>query len=298
MKKLTALFDLPELKDEIELHNMVLDSRKVKTGDLFVAIKGHQIDGNQFIDSAIHFGASAVISETELSSEHLTVTFIGNVPVVKFYQLARHLSSLADIFYDSPSKKLTLVGVTGTNGKTTISQLLAQWAELLGHRAAVMGTIGNGLLGAVVEAKNTTGSAVELQSSLAKFRQDGADFAAIEVSSHGLAQYRVEALHFKAAIFTNLTRDHLDYHQTMENYASAKKRLFTELDTQIKVINADDEIGSQWLSELPDAIAVSTGIDFQANSHQWMKATNIHYHAQGADITFESSWGNGVFIVH
>ena len=84
MKKLTALFDLPELKDEIELHNMVLDSRKVKTGDLFVAIKGHQVDGNQFIDSAIHFGASAVLSETELSSEHLTVIFIGNVPVVKF----------------------------------------------------------------------------------------------------------------------------------------------------------------------------------------------------------------------
>ena len=106
MKKLTALFDLPELKDEIELHNMVLDSRKVKTEDLFVAIKGHQVDGNQFIDSAIHSGASAVISETELSSEHLTVTFIGNVPVVKFYQLARHLSSLADIFYDSPSKKI------------------------------------------------------------------------------------------------------------------------------------------------------------------------------------------------
>ena len=294
MKKLTALFDLPELKDEIELHNMVLDSRKVKTGDLFVAIKGHQVDGNQFIDSAIHSGASAVISETELSSEHLTITFIGNVPVVKFYQLARHLSLLADIFYDSPSKKLTLVGVTGTNGKTTISQLLAQWVELLGHRAAVMGTIGNGLFGAVVEAKNTTGSAVELQSSLAKFRQDGADFAAIEVSSHGLAQYRVEALHFKAAIFTNLTRDHLDYHQTMENYASAKKRLFTELDTQIKVINVDDEIGCQWLSELPDAIAVSTGTDFQANSHQWMKATNIHYHAKGSDITFESSWDNGV----
>ncbi|EFA27951.1 UDP-N-acetylmuramoylalanyl-D-glutamate--2,6-diaminopimelate ligase, partial [Haemophilus influenzae HK1212] len=159
--------------------------------------------------------------------------FIGNVPVVKYHQLARHLSSLADVFYDSPSKNLTLVGVTGTNGKTTISQLLAQWAELLGHRAAVMGTIGNGLLGQIVEAKNTTGSAVEIQSSLSIFKHAGADFTSIEVSSHGLAQHRVEALHFKAAIFTNLTRDHLDYHQSMENYAAAKKRLFTELDTQI-----------------------------------------------------------------
>ena len=96
---------------------------------------------------------------------------------------------------------------------------------------------------------------MEIQSSLFSFKQAGADFASIEVSSHGLAQHRVEALRFKAGIFTNLTRDHLDYHQTMENYASAKKRLFTELDTQIKVINADDEIGCQWLSELPDAIA-------------------------------------------
>ncbi|HHE8879049.1 TPA: UDP-N-acetylmuramoyl-L-alanyl-D-glutamate--2,6-diaminopimelate ligase [Haemophilus influenzae] len=294
MKKLTALFNLPELKNDIELHNMVLDSRKVKAGDLFVAIKGHQVDGNQFIDSALHSGASAVVSETELSSEHLTVEFIGNVPVVKYHQLSRHLSSLADVFYDSPSKNLTLVGVTGTNGKTTISQLLAQWAELLGHRAAVMGTIGNGLFGQIVEAKNTTGSAVEIQSSLSTFKHAGADFTSIEVSSHGLAQHRVEALHFKAAIFTNLTRDHLDYHQSMENYAAAKKRLFTELDTQIKVINADDEIGYQWLTELPDAIAVSMNADFKVGSHQWMKAINIHYHFKGADITFESSWGNGV----
>lgn len=112
--------------------------------------------------------------------------------------------------------------MTGTNGKTTISQLLAQWTTLLGHRSAVMGTIGNGLLGQVKEATNTTGSAVEVQASLADFVTRGADFAAIEVSSHGLVQHRVEALAFDIAIFTNLSRDHLDYHQSMENYALAK----------------------------------------------------------------------------
>ena len=120
--------------------------------------------------------------------------------MIHYYHLSAHLSALAGQFYDNPSKKLTLVGVTGTNGKTTVSQLLAQWATLLGHKAAVMGTIGNGLLGQVKEAKNTTGSAVEVQENLADFVEKGADFASIEVSSHGLVQHRVEALKFKAAI--------------------------------------------------------------------------------------------------
>ena len=125
------------------------------------------------------------------------------MPVIHYYHLSANLSALAGKFYEHPSEKLTLVGVTGTNGKTTVSQLLAQWATLFGHKAAVMGTIGNGLLGQVKEAKNTTGSAVEVQENLANFVEGGADFASIEVSSHGLVQHRVEALKFKAAIFTN-----------------------------------------------------------------------------------------------
>lgn len=294
MKKLTALLNLPSLDDKLEVKDMVLDSRKVQPGDLFVAVKGQSIDGNQFIPQAIQSGASAVIAETEFPDEHLSVRYIEQVPVIKYHQLAAKLSELADNFYEQPSKRLILVGVTGTNGKTTVSQLLAQWAEILGYRSAVMGTIGNGLWGKLIEAVNTTGSPVEIQSSLAHFRQNGASFAAIEVSSHGLVQHRVEALHFKAAVFTNLTRDHLDYHKTMENYAAAKKRLFSELDTEQKIINADDPIGAQWLNEMPEAVAVSTRADFQTSHQNWVKATEIHYHNQGADITIESSWGNGV----
>lgn len=295
MKKLTALFNLPTLTDDIQANEMVLDSRKVQKGDLFVAVKGHQVDANQFIFNAIESGASAVIAETEFEEEHLSVRFTGNVPVIKFYQLGSKLSELADKFYAAPSKGLTLVGVTGTNGKTTITQLLAQWAELLGHRAAVMGTIGNGLLGKVVEAQNTTGSAVEIQSSLSHFKQEGADFAAIEVSSHGLVQYRVESLHFKAAIFTNLTRDHLDYHHTMENYIAAKKRLFSELDSQIKVINADDVVGREWLNEFNDAVSVSMDVDYIPIHKNWLKVNHIRHHAGGIEIKFDSSWGNGSF---
>ncbi|HDR1284961.1 UDP-N-acetylmuramoyl-L-alanyl-D-glutamate--2,6-diaminopimelate ligase [Pasteurella multocida] len=293
MRRLTALLGQVELAPNIELTDMILDSRAVKQGCLFVALQGHQVDGRQYIPQAIAKGASAVLAETEDVQQHLSTKIEQGVPIISFYQLGSHLSTLAGLFYDNPSHKLTLVGVTGTNGKTTISQLLAQWTTLLGHRSAVMGTIGNGLLGQVKEATNTTGSAVEVQASLADFVTQGADFAAIEVSSHGLVQHRVEALAFDVAIFTNLSRDHLDYHQSMENYALAKKRLFTELHSQYQIINADDSVGQTWLQEQPNAVAVSCQADFQPHQAHWLKATAIQFSQKGARIQFESSWGKG-----
>ncbi|HED4458764.1 UDP-N-acetylmuramoyl-L-alanyl-D-glutamate--2,6-diaminopimelate ligase [Pasteurella multocida] len=293
MRRLTALLGQVELAPNIELTDMILDSRAVKQGCLFVALQGHQVDGRQYIPQAIAKGASAVLAETEDIQQHLSTKIEQGVPIISFYQLGSHLSALAGLFYDNPSHKLTLVGVTGTNGKTTISQLLAQWTTLLGHRSAVMGTIGNGLLGQIKEATNTTGSAVEVQASLADFVTRGADFAAIEVSSHGLVQHRVEALAFDVAIFTNLSRDHLDYHQSMENYALAKKRLFTELHSQYQIINADDSVGQTWLQEQPNAVAVSCQADFQPHQAHWLKATAIQFSQKGARIQFESSWGKG-----
>ena len=271
---------------------MRLNSQEVQANDLFVAVIGEAVDGRKFIADAILRGASAVLSETDKSNQHLTIEMQNDVPVLHYYQLKKDLSALAAQFYDNPTEKLQLVGVTGTNGKTTISQLFAQWAKLLGHQPAVMGTIGNGLLGSVKAAKNTTGSAVEIQAAMADFLAQGADFAAIEVSSHGLVQHRVDALDFNATIFTNLTRDHLDYHGTMANYANAKKRLFSEFNAPVKVINADDEIGAQWLGEMPNAIAVSCFAQKPAQA-QYLHATNIEFTAQGATITIASSWGNG-----
>ncbi|OOF86653.1 UDP-N-acetylmuramoyl-L-alanyl-D-glutamate--2,6-diaminopimelate ligase [Rodentibacter ratti] len=293
MKKLTALFNLPSLPADIEIKELVLDSRKVKSGDLFVAVKGHRIDATNFIEPAILAGASAVIAETDVVDMHLSIEYRQQKPVIYYYNLSAKLSEIADKFYDSPSKKLTLVGVTGTNGKTTVSQLLAQWVQHLGGKPAVMGTIGNGLLGQVVEAKNTTGSAIEIQSSLASFVHQGADFAAIEVSSHGLVQHRVEALDFNAAIFTNLSRDHLDYHGTMEAYAQAKKGFFFELSSDLKILNVDDPIGAEWLKGLSNAVAVSCEANYQANSKQWLKATSVRFTDEGTLIDFSSSWGNG-----
>ncbi|WP_439234463.1 UDP-N-acetylmuramoyl-L-alanyl-D-glutamate--2,6-diaminopimelate ligase [Lonepinella koalarum] len=301
MKKLTALLGNCLLSGEILdilVEDMTLDSRSVKSGCLFVAIKGHTVDGRRFIPQAIENGAVAVLADADHLNEHLTVRFENNVSIIAYFDLSAHLSEIADIFYDSPSQKLTLVGVTGTNGKTTIAQLLAQWTQILGHNPAVMGTIGNGLLGQVKPAENTTGSALEVQSSLANFVAQGADFAAIEVSSHGLVQKRIEALHFAVAIFTNLSRDHLDYHGSMQEYANAKKRLFTELVTQQQVINADDQIGAGWLKALPNAVAVSCQADFQPMQKNWLKCTAVSFNNKGASIEFCSSWGNGKLESH
>ncbi|QIW15577.1 UDP-N-acetylmuramoyl-L-alanyl-D-glutamate--2,6-diaminopimelate ligase [Pasteurellaceae bacterium RH1A] len=283
------------------LNKMTLDSRAVEKGDVFIALKGHNVDGRTFIPKALEQGASLILAEADegqVEAEFLAgyekYNLDPNAPIVASVpHLHQILSELAGLFYGQPAEKLTLVGITGTNGKTTTAQLLAQWHNLLGGKSAVMGTIGNGLYGQVTEAVNTTGSAVEIQANLASFVEQGADFCAMEVSSHGLAQYRAEALDFDVAIFTNLSRDHLDYHKTMEEYAQAKFRLFSELKAKAQVINADDETGHQWLSQLPNAIAVSTKPDYEPTNEKWLKATEVKFTLQGATIAFDSSWGKG-----
>ncbi|MDD0823844.1 UDP-N-acetylmuramoyl-L-alanyl-D-glutamate--2,6-diaminopimelate ligase [Mannheimia sp. AT1] len=284
-----------------ELNQITLDSRQVKAGDVFVALKGHQVDGRQFIPKAIEQGARIILSEAEDDQSEIeldpkfakfNLNRTACCKVISVPKLPQLLSEIAGAFYGNPSQKLVLAGITGTNGKTTTAQLLAQWRNLLGGKSAVMGTIGNGLYGQVQEAVNTTGSAIEIQRNLADFVAQSANFCAMEVSSHGLAQFRAEALAFDVVIFTNLSRDHLDYHNTMEEYAQAKFRLFSELNTKQQVINADDEIGREWLAKLPNAVAVSTSPDF-SRPHRFVKVTKVKFTLQGASIAFESSWGNG-----
>lgn len=284
-----------------ELKQMTLDSRQIQQGDLFIALKGHQVDGRKFILNAIENGAKIVLAEAEEDQIEVeldpqfakfNLDRTACCKVISVPQLPKWLSAIAGAFYDNPSQKLVLAGITGTNGKTTTAQLLAQWRNLFGGKSAVMGTIGNGVYGKVQEAVNTTGSAIEIQRNLADFVELGADFCAMEVSSHGLAQFRAEALEFDLAIFTNLSRDHLDYHNTMEEYAEAKFRLFREFETKVQVINADDEIGAKWLSKLQNAVAVSANPNFNSN-HKFVKATAVKFTLQGAVIHFESSWGNG-----
>lgn len=157
-----------------------------------------------------------------------------------------------------------------------------------------MGTVGNGLLGQVIPTENTTGSAVDIQHLLRNLVDQGATFAAMEVSSHGLIQNRVAALPFAAAVFTNLSRDHLDYHGNMASYEAAKWLLFSTHQSEHKIINADDEVGRRWLGQLPQAVAVSMEGKVPTGwNGPWLSASNVHYHDNGASIAFDSSWGEG-----
>nr|WP_234472076.1 MULTISPECIES: UDP-N-acetylmuramoyl-L-alanyl-D-glutamate--2,6-diaminopimelate ligase [Erwiniaceae] len=278
------------------LNEMTLDSRVAASGDLFVAIKGHAVDGRRFIPQAIAQGVAAVIADADGEAEDGSVVEMHGVPVIYLSQLSQRLSALAGRFYQQPGEKLKLIGVTGTNGKTTTTQLLAQWAQLLGETGAVMGTVGNGLYGQLAAAENTTGSAVDVQHQLASLLEKGATLAAMEISSHGLVQHRVAALPFAAAAFTNLSRDHLDYHGDMARYEAAKWLLFSEHQVGEAIINADDEVGRRWLQQLPDAVAVTMENNLQSDCHgRWLKATEVQYHDGGASVKFASSWGNGEF---
>ncbi|PIJ49746.1 UDP-N-acetylmuramoyl-L-alanyl-D-glutamate--2,6-diaminopimelate ligase [Erwinia sp. OLTSP20] len=279
---------------ERPLRDMTLDSRVAAAGDLFVAVKGHMADGRRFIPQAIAQGVAAIIAEAQGVATDGQVSEMHGVPVIYLADLSQRLSALAGRFYANPAEKLTLIGVTGTNGKTTTTQLLAQWATLLGETSAVMGTVGNGLYGQLVAAENTTGSAVDVQHTLYGLQQQGATLAAMEVSSHGLVQHRVAALPFAAAVFTNLSRDHLDYHGDMASYEAAKWLLFSEHQVGVAIINADDEVGCRWLENLPDAVAVSLERNLQPGQRgRWLQASGVDYHDNGARITFDSSWGGG-----
>ncbi|WP_202301215.1 UDP-N-acetylmuramoyl-L-alanyl-D-glutamate--2,6-diaminopimelate ligase [Dryocola clanedunensis] len=279
---------------ERALREMTLDSRVAAAGDLFVAVVGHQADGRRYIPQAIAQGVAAVVAEADGVAQDGEIREMHGVPVIYLSQLHQRLSALAGRFYHEPSSALRLVGVTGTNGKTTTTQLLAQWATLLGETSAVMGTVGNGLLGQVIPTENTTGSAVDVQQILSNLHEQGASFAAMEVSSHGLVQHRVAALKFQASVFTNLSRDHLDYHGDMAGYEAAKWLLFSEHEAGQAIINADDEVGRKWLARLPDAVAVTMEDNLQSGCRgRWLKATNVHYHDGGATIQFSSSWGDG-----
>lgn len=278
------------------LRDMTLDSRSVASGDVFVAVAGHHADGRRFIPQAIAQGAAAVIAEAEGAASDGEIHEMHGIPVIYLAQLQQRLSALSGRFYQQPAEKLKLIGVTGTNGKTTTTQLIAQWATLLGESGAVMGTVGNGLYGQLAPTENTTGSAVDVQHVLHDLLAQGATLTAMEVSSHGLVQHRVAALPFVAAVFTNLSRDHLDYHGDMQGYETAKWLLFSEHQVGAAIINADDEVGRRWLEKLPDAVTVTMAHALPCEAHgRWLQATAVKYHDGGAHIQFDSSWGKGEF---
>jgi len=227
---------------DLEIKNVCFDSRKVVEGDVFVATRGTAVDGHDFIAKAVELGAVAVVCETlpEKRSE--------NVVYVQVVDSADALGIMASNFYENPSQNLTLVGVTGTNGKTTIATLLYQLFRAMGYKVGLLSTVCNYINDEAVESTHTTPDALELNALLARMVDAGCEYAFMEVSSHSVEQRRIAGLKFRGGIFTNLTRDHLDYHKTVENYLKAKKRFFDELPkTAFALTNLDDKNGEVML---------------------------------------------------
>ncbi|MEA1850794.1 UDP-N-acetylmuramoyl-L-alanyl-D-glutamate--2,6-diaminopimelate ligase [Chryseobacterium sp. MHB01] len=228
--------------DSREISQLVFDSRKVTDNSLYIAMRGTVVDGHSFIAASEEKGAKAIVCEEfpEILDESITY--------VKVKDSSKALGQLASNFYGNPSEKLKLIGVTGTNGKTSVSTLLFDVFKNLGYDSALLSTVEIRIADQIIPATHTTPDVITINKILAQAVEEGCEFAFMEVSSHGIAQNRIEGLHFKIAGFTNLTHDHLDYHKTFDEYLKTKKRFFDELDgTAVAITNIDDKNGNVML---------------------------------------------------
>ena len=270
------------------------DSRQVETGFLFLATQGAASHGLDYIDNALAAGAAAIAFDATTGEAPANVT----VPVLAVVDLAAKLGEIANRFYARPSERLKVVGVTGTNGKTTVAWLIAQCDELLGESCGYLGTLGYGV-GELNGAEGmTTPAAIELHGRLAEFCDQQATSAAIEVSSHALAQHRVDGVRFEAALFTNLTRDHLDYHVDMRQYFESKARLFEAADVLHRIVTIDSEWGAELAARCgEDVVVVATQGDRVAerasDKRPHVFVRTVAATEQGSEFVVDSSWGNG-----
>ncbi|HEX4870486.1 MAG TPA: UDP-N-acetylmuramoyl-L-alanyl-D-glutamate--2,6-diaminopimelate ligase [Moraxellaceae bacterium] len=255
MKLLRDLWtDTPAAHAAVSVSGLALDSRAVKPGMLFIALRGLSRDARDFIPDVIRAGAAAVLAEQ--GGDWTASAVVDGVPVIVVPQLAAELGGIAARYFDAPSQRLDVLAVTGTNGKTSVANLTAGALLHLGRTAGVLGTLGNGLYGHLEKSSHTTLDAVQLQEMLARFVARGADSVALEASSHGLVQGRLNGTAIDVALFTNLTRDHLDYHGDMASYAAAKELLFRWPTLKAAVINADDPAGARYAAAVAPGVRV------------------------------------------
>jgi UDP-N-acetylmuramoyl-L-alanyl-D-glutamate--2,6-diaminopimelate ligase len=276
------------------LGDLTNDTRQLKSGDVFCAIIGHVVDGRQYITSAINKGASLVLAECADESEHGNIVFQQDVAVVNFYQLNKKLFTLASAYYQTPQAKMTMIGITGTNGKTSTSQLLGQILTSCQKPCAIIGTNGAGMVHDLQTIENTTPSATDLVKLFNQFNKQKVTHLAMEVSSHALEQGRVNGNAFDIAIFTNLSRDHLDYHGNMIDYAAAKRQLFIDNDKQVAVLNVDDQQVNTWLATWPNNqknLWLYGRSDSVKNSSQFVSCHNIEHHSQGVSFILTTHLG-------
>lgn len=273
------------MMDALAYTGITADSRRVKPGYLFLAYPGVQSDGRNYIAQAIEAGAIGVMFDDA------DFTWQENWRVS--HQGVRHLKqavgAMAADFYRQPSRKLNVVGVTGTNGKTSVSHWLAQSLNYLGQKTAVLGTVGNGFINATSAASNTTPDAILLQAMLAEYLALDAQAVVMEVSSHGLDQGRVNGVEFDLAVFTNLSRDHLDYHGSMEAYAQAKQTLFSWPSLKCAVINSDDAFGASLLAKLKAESKPALSYGFSAAADVCASQLSLHEAGLSMQVTYKQS---------
>ena len=261
---------------EVEISGVNIDSRRIEAGHLFVAIPGTQTDGHKFIPKAIEQGAVAILCEFFPNRREPGITYIA------VESTEDCVGEVATQFYGEPSKKLKLVGVTGTNGKTTIATLLYNMFRKMGHKCGLLSTVCNYIEDEIIPADHTTPDPIELNRLLSRMVEAGCEYAFMEWSSHAIAQKRIGGLNFAGGIFTNLTRDHLDYHGTFENYRDAKKAFFDALDKEaFAVINADDKNGMVMVQNSKATVktySTRTMADFKA------KIIECHFEGMYLDI--------------
>ncbi len=271
--------------DNPEISSIENNSQKVRPGALFICIKGHSVDGHQFAEAAVRKGAVAILAERELSID---------VPVVVVKDTNRAMALIADLYYSQPTKKLHLIGITGTNGKTTTSHLIEKIFSDKGEKTGLIGTMYSKIGNKRYETKNTTPESLTLQKTFEKMVDERVTTTVMEVSSHALVEGRVHGCDYDIAVFTNLSQDHLDFHKTMDAYREAKGLLFSQLGNvydaakpKYAVLNADDEVSNLYRT-MTAARIVTYGIDHDAD----FKAVNIEMTAKGTSFELQSPLGS------
>ncbi|TXI51458.1 MAG: UDP-N-acetylmuramoyl-L-alanyl-D-glutamate--2,6-diaminopimelate ligase [Lysobacter sp.] len=286
MRLAELLTDVADVPQALEISGLVQDSRMVRPGDAFVAIapavsSPSSKHGLNFVAQAVAAGASVVLFE---APAEIALPESLSVPSIAVPNLRARLGAMADRFHGEPTRAMTVVGVTGTNGKTSIVQLMAQAWTLQGRCAGTVGTLGVGLYGRAVPTGFTTPLVLQLHRELARMRDEGADAVAMEVSSHALEQGRADGVRFEVAVFTNLTRDHLDYHGTMEAYGEAKAKLFAWPGLSAAAINLDDAFGRALYARLPAHVR-GIGLSSRGAAEATVRAEDIALDLSGLRFT-------------
>jgi len=291
-KMFQTMFGRMVVTHDVEVHGIQYDSRLVEKGDCFVAIAGQGTDGHRYLQDAISRGAAVVVVQNDNAIPDSLCMHHGVIKIV-VGNTRTALAMLSANFYDHPSKKLTMIGVTGTNGKTTTTHLIKSMLEASGRKTGLIGTIGHQIADRSMPATHTTPESLELNKLLAQMVNEGCTAVSMEVSSHALHQSRVHGIRFAAAVFTNLTQDHLDYHKTMEEYFAAKQILFETLDpSAITVTNRDDDWGRKIFANARTK-TLSYGYDAEADvrvaaANLSLTGTMLNIEYRGTTSTIQS----------